>query len=150
MNDIDQIAAKRAYNVLIAEYDALVTPRPLSEYHEDMGPVLWWCWEIPACGRCDGTGTVYDNVRAQTFACPICHGKGPDPDDGSWRGEAPYVGSPNDLGQEVLIGTRALGIKNGDTVELKPYAGNGAMRISVGGWPGYHTHWTPIPKVAAP
>jgi hypothetical protein len=44
--------------------------------------------------------------------------------------EAPYVGTPNDLGH---------------TVELH---GRGGLlaRVDVGGWPGYHTHWTPLPR----
>lgn len=50
--------------------------------------------------------------------------------DGSWLGEAPYVGSPLDLGQEVLM--RATG-------KTKSFF--------VGGWPGYHTHWTRLPDL---
>lgn len=49
----------------------LQTARPLTEWHEDIGPVLWW--DLPVQ-------------------------------------EPPYVGSPNDTE-----------------------------------WPGYHTHWSPIP-----
>lgn len=49
----------------------LQTARPLTEWHEDIGPVLWW--DLPVQ-------------------------------------EPPYVGSPNDTD-----------------------------------WPGYHTHWSPIP-----
>lgn len=45
--------------------------------------------------------------------------------------EPPYCGTPNDLGH---------------TVEMHHYVGgNGDVKItrtSVGGWPGYHTHWT--------
>jgi hypothetical protein len=50
--------------------------------------------------------------------------------------EAPWIGRPDDLGQ---------------TVEL--HAGQGAhketllFRGCVGGWPGYHTHWTPLPAI---
>lgn len=55
----------------------LTTPRPTAEYHEDMGPVLWW-------------------------RLPIV--------------EPPWVGTPNDIG----------------------------------GWPDYHTHWTPLPQVVVP
>lgn len=47
-----------------------------------------------------------------------------------WLDEAPYVGSPLDIGQ---------------TVELHTHKEQPAARISVGGWPGYHTHWTPLP-----
>lgn len=109
MNDEDHIAARRAYNVLIASYDALTTPRPLSEYHEDMGDMLWWKFPIT---------------------------------------EAPYVGSPNDVGFAVEVEINAL---------MRTYtnpdgaAGNEMMmRCDVGGWPGYHTHWTPIPAPVAP
>jgi hypothetical protein len=48
--------------------------------------------------------------------------------------EPPYFGSPLDLGQ---------------TVEVHTQAGM-ASRIMVGGWPGYHTHWTPITVPMAP
>ncbi len=66
--------------------------RPLSEWHEDIGDVLWWAFPIA---------------------------------------EAPYVGSPLDLGQMVEVTIRAHGVEK-------------AMVAYVGGWPGYHTHWTPI------
>lgn len=46
--------------------------------------------------------------------------------------EPPYVGTPNDSGQVVDVTIKAC-----DTDKL--------MRTHVGGWPGYHTHWTPIP-----
>lgn len=87
---------------------ALTTPRPLSEYHEDMGDVLWWKFPVE---------------------------------------EAPYVGSPNDLGYSVVVRTQsniftALG-------EAAPPVDK-IHSIGVGGWSGYHTHWTPIPKVVAP
>lgn len=67
--------------------------RPISEYHEDMGCVLWWFFPIT---------------------------------------EAPYVGSPLDLGQTVEIALRRHGLPES------------VRRHQVGGWPGYHTHWTPI------
>lgn len=54
-----------------AALELLAAPRPLDEWHEDYGDVLWWRFPIV---------------------------------------EPPYVGSP----------------------------------LHVGGWPGYHTHWTPI------
>lgn len=63
--------------------------RPLSEWHEDIGPVLWWKFPID---------------------------------------EPPYVGSPLDLGQTVEVTIQAYKL----------------MRAEVGGWPGYHTHFTPI------
>lgn len=71
---------------------AMTTPRPISEYHEDMGAVIWW-------------------------KLPIT--------------EPPYVGSPNDIGERVLL--------DGD-VET----------TVIGGWPGYHTHFTPLPQVTEP
>lgn len=51
--------------------------------------------------------------------------------------EPPYVGKPTDCGH---------------TVELH-YPEQGEVRINrvfVGGWPGYHTHWSPIPMVVTP
>jgi hypothetical protein len=69
--------------------------RPLAEWHEDIGDVLWWAFPVE---------------------------------------EAPYVGSPLDLGH---------------TVEAHTPAGM-ASRFMVGGWPGYHTHWTPLPSRPAP
>lgn len=78
--------------------DATMVPRPIEEWHEDHGDVLWWCWR-----------------------------------DGAWLGEAPYVGSPVDLGHTVECHTHT---QNGDSP---------AARFMVGGWPGYHTHWTPLP-----
>jgi hypothetical protein len=70
--------------------------RPISEYHEDMGPVLWWKFPVD---------------------------------------EPPYVGGPLDNGKIVEICARYDG-------------GDKLMLCQVGGWPGYHTHWTPLP--AAP
>lgn len=59
--------------------------------------------------------------------------------DGEWLSESPYIGSPLDLGQTVERITHA---QNGDTP---------AARFMVGGWPGYHTHWTPmVPSPKAP
>lgn len=66
--------------------------RPIEEYHEDMGDVLWWKFPIV---------------------------------------EAPYLGSPSDLGQTVEVTLRTWGVDK-------------LMRSHVGGWPGYHTHFTPI------
>lgn len=75
-------------------------PRPLSEYHEDMGDVLWWCFPVV---------------------------------------EPPYVGTPNDLGQEVQVMAQTA---------------NGWSRtfstMNVGGWPGTHTHFTPLIVPEAP
>jgi hypothetical protein len=84
-------AAIRAY-----EASKTVTePRPLSEWHEDMGPMLWWKFPVT---------------------------------------EAPYVGSPLDCGFAISVEV------NGERVGLK----------DVGGWPGYHTHFTPIPLASEP
>lgn len=51
--------------------------------------------------------------------------------------EAPYIGSPLDLGQTVEVTLRAYGVDK-------------LMRANVGGWPGYHTHWTPLPSLPSP
>lgn len=93
------------------EMKPLVTPRPESEWSEEMGPVLWWKFPIE---------------------------------------EEPYVGGPNDCGKEVLITTEVYTIIMGSTERVRPYQGAPGQRLSVGGWPGYHTHWTPLPKVVAP
>lgn len=58
--------------------------------------------------------------------------------DGEWLSEAPYVGTPLDLGYTVELRARDAQHK--------------IHRMNVGGWPGYHTHWTrlqampPAPK----
>jgi hypothetical protein len=72
-------------------------PRPLDEWIEDYGDVVWWCWR-----------------------------------DGEWLGEPSYIGTPLDLGQTV-------------EVELRSNQGEFVHQHQVGGWPGYHTHWTPHP-----
>lgn len=51
--------------------------------------------------------------------------------DGAWLGEAPYVGSPLDCGHAAEL--------HADGCEVQ--------RVFVGGWPGYHTHWTPLPPM---
>jgi len=50
-----------------------------------------------------------------------------------WAGEPPYVGSPLDCGRtyEGSIGGQHIG------------------PIVLGGWPGYHTHWTRLPPMPA-
>ena len=48
--------------------------------------------------------------------------------------EAPYVGNPKDWGYAV---------------EMHGHEGLLA-RTYVGGWPGYHTHWTRLPTVVKP
>jgi hypothetical protein len=47
--------------------------------------------------------------------------------------EAPYIGSPLDTGHTVEVVTRFY--HGGEIVEK-------TSRHQVGGWPGYHTHWT--------
>jgi hypothetical protein len=77
--------------------------RPISEWSEEIGPVLWWCFPIV---------------------------------------EAPYVGTPNDLGfsVEAEIVMRTYADRYSDSEPQRDH-----VRRNVGGWPGYHTHWTPIP-----
>lgn len=85
-------------NELEAERQTLLTrqvkARPLSEWHENTGLVLWWKFPIE---------------------------------------EAPYLGSPLDQGRLVKCNFRG-------TIIWK----------NVGGWPGYHTHWTPIGPLPSP
>lgn len=100
MNDSDAYDAVEAADA--ENYRDLIRPRPIAEYHEDMGTVLWWKFPIE---------------------------------------EPPYVGSPNDLGFEMLIMTTAHTVVHG---EHEPYKGDTQQRIHVGGWPGYHTHFTRI------
>ena len=71
-------------------YEDFVTPRPIAEYHEDMGSVLWWKFPIE---------------------------------------EPPYVGTPIDCPRVYAIEVNKT--KIGEHL--------------VGGWPGYHTHFTIIP-----
>lgn len=85
--------------------DAQETARPLAEWHEDDGPVLWWKFPIE---------------------------------------EPPYVGTPLDLGFEVVIETHIWTSES----ESKDDP-SGVRKFFVGGWPGYHTHWTPLPHVPA-
>ncbi len=77
--------------------------RPLAEWHEDMGPVLWWRFPVD---------------------------------------EPPYVGTPLDRGHCVTL-TAQQHVSG----RVRP------ERVGVcfiGGWPGYHTHWTPMPPVPSP
>ncbi len=85
----------------------LTTARPISEYHEDMGDVLWWKFPIT---------------------------------------EPPYVGSPNDLGHEVVVETGVYGMGHEGSERI----GSGITRVHAGGWPGYHTHFTPICEAVEP
>lgn len=68
--------------------------------------------------------------------------------------EPPYVGTPNDTGRPVLIETTArYHHRTGSEhrIGLVPVREDGIdQTIFVGGWPGYHTHWTPIPIPATP
>lgn len=82
---------------MVAEKDGIHDARPLAEWHEDIGDVLWWRFPIE---------------------------------------EPPYCGTPNDQGHPV-------------EVDLRHYDGAGnvkkmKLKTTVGGWPGYHTHWTPL------
>jgi hypothetical protein len=86
-----------------------MTPRPIDEYDESMGSVLWWKFPID---------------------------------------EPPYVGSPNDLGFEVLIDITASMHTYPDK-QVGNETRNQFSRL-VGGWPGYHTHFTPLPMVQHP
>ena len=79
-------------------WQPIETAKPLSEWHEDIGPVLWWKFPI---------------------------------------NEPPYIGSPLDIGRAVEVTIR-------DSVRDYKYTEN------VGGWPGYHTHWTPLPSLPSP
>lgn len=110
-------------------FSMLTTPRPISEYHEDMGSVLWWCWETKP-------PLLRDRVGEEL-------GK----DYGRWLGEAPYVGTPNDCGftVEAHTTTRVITQMNQEH-DPDPVI----QRIDVGGWPGYHTHFTMIPVPASP
>ena len=79
--------------------DALCEARPLSEWHEDIGPAMWWRFPID---------------------------------------EPPYVGTPLDVGMPITV-----------IVQTTP-GKNHASHYTVGGWPGYHTHWTPLPPMPEP
>ncbi len=72
----DFTVARQAMEIANA-HQALLTPRPLAEWPEEIGDVLWWVLPFEPT-----------------------------------KGEPPYCGTPLDAG-----------------------------------WPGYHTHWTPLPKV---
>ena len=53
--------------------------------------------------------------------------------DGTWLGEPPYLGSPLDCGITIEV-------RSAD-------APDDVLRKSVGGWPGYHTHFIPLPAI---
>lgn len=71
--------------------------RPLAEWHEDIGPVLWWRFPVD---------------------------------------EPPYVGTPLDCARSTYVAAPT------DDQPRRLVWGK------IGGWPGYHTHFTmiPIPK----
>lgn len=76
--------------------------RPIAEYHEDMGTVLWWKFPVV---------------------------------------EPPYVGSPLDCGREVEVTIESsMATRLGQAGKSSSFS---FVRM-VGGWPGYHTHFTKI------
>lgn len=111
---------RKEAEIMREKLDLLTTPRPIDEYHEDMGPVLWWAWEEPRAPR-QISKKVVDSGH-----------------NGRWMGEPPYVGTPNDLGHTVEA-----------DVLLRKHGKEKAhqIRMMVGGWPGYHTHFTPLPPM---
>lgn len=124
-------------------YKALITPRPLAEWSEEDGPVLWWCIERPhtICSACGGDGNICIHSNLSDVKCEACNGEGYTEGPPQLKGEPPYVGSPNSLGFTV----------EGELL-LRQHRQNRKRKIAmmVGGWPGYHTHWTPLPKVTTP
>jgi hypothetical protein len=61
--------------------------------------------------------------------------------------EPPWVGTPNDLGREVLIVATVHTLQG----EQMPYKGDQQQRVHIGGWiDGYYTHWSPLPMVKEP
>lgn len=97
---------------------ATMVARPASEYHEDMGAVLWWRLENV------GLGEV---VVAQR-----------------WAGEPPYIGSPNDMGIGVRLEISAVHGMGKAEHNIRGDKGNRAD-FYVGGWiEDYYTHFTPI------
>ncbi len=118
--------------MLLGWIDSATTLRPIAEYHEDMGDMLWWCVEeVPASLGVPG--------REKKLRL---------------KGEAPYVGTPNDLGHEVRIDVEIrtpYPDHNGKRRDGERMACNPATRvIRTGGWPGYHTHFTPLPIPQVP
>jgi hypothetical protein len=97
----------------------LYRPRPIAEYHEDMGPVLWWCWKPET-----------DKMH------------------GHWLGDPPYVGSPLDHGVPIDLQLDRIIRWGGAEAEQREHLV--AQVFYVGGWPGYHTHFTEIPIPEAP
>lgn len=93
---------------LLMDGNTPIIARPLEEYHEDMGDVLWWKFPIT---------------------------------------EPPYVGSPLDLGFSVAIQSEIMA---GTATESGIHVLSETRQVNVGGWPGYHTHFTTIPLPVAP
>lgn len=87
------VNAYRSRALVVPGQAAVEVARPLSEWHEEIGDVLWWRFPIE---------------------------------------EPPYCGSPRDVGRTIRMTVESFGAE--PTVS---YA-------QVGGWPGYHTHWTPL------
>ena len=56
--------------------------------------------------------------------------------------EPPYCGSPLDNGHTVEVETRYL--QAGGALHTN------VERFQVGGWPGYHTHFSLLPRVEVP
>jgi hypothetical protein len=138
---------------VIAAWNTRPTPpaivRSISEYHEDMGDVLWWCFERPRmkCSMCGGDGNICVHSNLSDVKCEACNGEGYTEGSAQLKGEPPYVGSPNDLGFTVEAHTTTRVITQMDQEhDPEPVI----HRINVGGWPGYHTHWTPLPEPREP
>lgn len=87
------LAANQATLILDTAIKLATPARPLAEWHEDMGPVLWWAFPIS---------------------------------------EAPYIGTPLDVARQHELKLDGTVIGKFDTHT---------------GWPGYHTHWTPLPPL---
>ena len=113
MTTFDEAAAAYAYG-------ELTHARPLSEWHADMGPMLWWKLEEVKTSNGEVTGH-------------------------RWAGEPPYVGSPLDCGREVMVNIEAS-IWTFPNKQVGKEQTNQFSRM-VGGWPGYHTHFTPLPPI---
>ena len=94
----EYLACGGCFEDRLAHAKTCLGPFPKSWWHEDIGDVLWWCWEGDA-----------------------------------WRAETPYVGSPLDRGHPVHVDQGGRG--------RRPL-----VLLHVGGWPGYHTHWTRLPE----
>jgi hypothetical protein len=50
---IDEISAHEGWDAAFAEHKRLLRARPIDEWHEDIGDVLWWFFPIeepPYCG----------------------------------------------------------------------------------------------------